>query len=146
MCQDHPQQDKRHRATPGMEPTCSSSRFTKHSPSKIIIKKIICILISMKATSKPFDFLEAYMHLGLAKQMSKILRGQMALRSLNPTHKGSRARQDIPQAGTYHAPCMDGCLRSPRPKSKCRSVCNTCRTISATAKSCNQKNFGLSKF
>ena len=26
--------------------------------------------------------------------------------------------QDIPQAGTYHAPCVDGCRRSPRPKSQ----------------------------
>ena len=49
-----------------------------------------------------------------------------------------RAGQDIPQAGSYHATCVDGCRRSPRPKSKCHSVCNTCRTIPAAPKSFNQ--------
>ena len=42
--------------------------------------------------------------------------------------------QDIPHARTYHAPCVDGCRRSPSPKSKSPDFCNTCRIIFAMPK------------
>jgi hypothetical protein len=56
---------------------------------------------------------------------------------LNPALAGHPPRWDLPRLLRGWMP-LESMSQVPSPKSKCRSICNTCRTILATAKSFNQ--------